>query len=90
MPKKSRDKGNTAEREVARLMGAVKISRMYQPGPDLEWRGLWVEVKRRKDGFKTLYKWLDDDASIVAMRSDRNEWLVAMPLNVFLDLMEDE
>ena len=86
----SRDKGAGGEREVAAIMGARKISRMYQPGPDLQMAdGRWVEVKRRKTGFKTLYKWLDDDASIIAMRADRKDWLVAMTLDTLLDMLSE-
>lgn len=88
MGKMSRDKGARREREVADLMGARKVSRMYQAGPDLLWRDRWVEVKARKDGFRQFYKWLQDDATIVAHRGDRQPWLVTMTLDDFLDLTE--
>ena len=88
--KPSRDKGQRGEREAARLLGAVKISRMYQPGPDLVMPdGRHVEIKRRKNGWKELYKWLGDDSQLVAMRADRREWLIAMTLDTFLDILEE-
>ena len=90
MPDKSRRKGANGEREAASLLGAIKISRMYQPGPDLQMPdGRWVEVKRRKSGWKQLYAWLADDAQIIAMRADRKEWLVCMTLDTFLDIQEE-
>ena len=77
----SRAKGNRRELEVAVLLGATKISRMYKPGPDLQMPdGRWVEVKARADGFKQLYKWLDDDASILALKADRKGWLIVQHL----------
>lgn len=42
------------------------------------WDKTW-EVKRRADGFKSLYKWLEK-ADTVAVRSDRKGWLVVMTL----------
>ena len=90
MPKASRDKGARAELEVARLLGATKVSRMYQPGPDLQMPdGRWVEVKRRKKAWSRLYDWLSDDAQILALRADREPWLVVMTLGTFLDIMEE-
>jgi hypothetical protein len=69
MSKRSRDKGQRTERAIVRLLrdrGVVceKISGMYRPGADLcvpllgAERG--VEVKCRTDGFRELYKWLDN------------------------------
>lgn len=88
MAEASRRKGARGEREAAEALGATKISRAYQPGEDLDWRGRAVEVKRRADGFKSLYKWLDD-AGLVMMRADRKDWLVAMRVEELLDLMEE-
>ena len=63
---------------------------MYRPGPDLQMPdGRWVEVKRRKNGWATLYKWLDGDASIIAMRADRKEWIVAMNLSTLMDMLDE-
>ena len=63
---------------------------MYQPGPDLQMPdGRFVEIKRRKNGWKQIYSWLSDDAQLVAMRADRKEWLIAMTLDTFLDILEE-
>ena len=54
---------------------------------------LRAEVKRRKDGFATLYGWIEDGhekPDIVAFRADRKPWLVAMPIDVFLRLIGRE
>ncbi len=90
MPDKSRRKGAKGEREAAALLGAVKISRMYQPGPDLQMPdGRFVEIKRRKKAWTEIYRWLDDDAQLLALRADKKEWLVCMTLNVFLDILDE-
>ncbi len=86
MGKASRSKGNRRELEIAKLLGATKVSRMYLPGPDLQMPdGRWVEVKARADGFKQLHKWLDDDASILCLKADRKGWLVVQHLEDWLD-----
>ena len=88
MGKAERDKGARREREVAQIMGAEKISRMYQEGPDLFWNGEWIEVKARANGFRTLYKWLEGEATIIAHKADRQPWLVTLTLEDFLRLTE--
>lgn len=84
----ARRKGAGGERELAALLpNAIKISRSYQPGADVVWMGYNIEVKRRSNGFKTDYKWLQD-APIVAKRADRKPWLVVLELDTLLDLMD--
>jgi hypothetical protein len=84
--KKSRDKGNRSELEIAKLLGARKISGFRRPGPDLVMPdGRFVESKVKADGFKLLYRWLDDDASILALRADRKGWLIVQRLEDWLD-----
>jgi len=86
----SRRKGAAGELEVAKLLGAVKISRQYLPGPDLQMPdGRYVEVKRLADGWKRIYKWLDDDAQILAMKADHKPWLITMHLSTYLDIIEE-
>jgi len=83
-----RRKGAQGERELASLLpGAHKISGMYLPGPDLDWNGYTVEVKRRADGFKFDYRHLQD-AQILAKRADRQDWLLTMRIDTMLDLMD--
>ena len=47
---------------------------------------LTAEVKRRRNGFKQLYGWLED-RNLVFMRADRKDWIVAMDIEFFLQLM---
>ena len=90
MGKASRDKGNRVELEIAKIMGARKISGFQRPGPDLVWRGLYVEVKARREGWTTLYRLLEDDSSILVLKADRKDPLVTLRLADFLDLVGDE
>ena len=47
-----------------------------------------IEVKRRKDGFKELYKFLEQDNSdMVFARADRKGWLVIMPVEQLISLL---
>lgn len=83
-----RSKGALGERELASLLpGAVKRSGMYTPGHDVDWMGMTVEVKRRRDGFKFDYRHLED-AQILAKRADRQDWLLTMRLDTLLDLLD--
>ena len=89
----SRTKGCNAERELVHLLTSLGFSARRVPlsgsmsatgfaGDVLVKDGLgeerW-EVKRRSQGFKKIYDWLSD-ASVVAVRSDRNGWIVCMRL----------
>lgn len=43
---------------------------------DVQLEGHKIECKRRKDGFRELYKWLDqDDADLLVVRADRKKRL---------------
>jgi hypothetical protein len=82
----SRRKGNRTELELAKLLGARKISGYMREGPDLVMPdGRFVESKVRADGFKLLYRWLEDDASILCLKADRKGWLVVQRLEDWLD-----
>jgi len=74
-------KGTRAETEFARLVGGkrVPLSGALEELPgDVEWPGVGTgEVKRRKDGFAQLYGWLADN-DFLALRRDRDEWLVVL------------
>ncbi len=86
---RSRRKGARRELEVAELLpGAVKISRMYQPGADLIWRSRLIEVKARADGFKFDYRHLRD-VSLLAKKADRQPWLITMELTTMLDMLDE-
>lgn len=87
MGKASRDKGSRGEGEIVKLLpGARRLSAPYRTGPDGIWRNLFYEVKRRKDGWKQLYGWLDDDSSLLFLRADRKDWLVVTSLSDFVAL----
>ena len=96
MGKSQRDKGARGEREVAELLGGKRIplsGAMQGYANDVELpNGLKVEVKRRASGFKQLYDWVYDEREkpdLVALRTDRRPWIIAMPLETFKKLMED-
>lgn len=86
MGKSQRDKGYRNEREFANLIngkriplsGACEGFKGDVSGLDLLW-----EVKVRGDGFKELYKWLEGKDAL-AVKADRKQWLVVIPLELFL------
>ena len=92
MGKSERRKGADAEREFARLIGGERVPLSGAAGGsytgDVIGLGLRWECKRRKDGFKQLYDWLDG-ADALAVRADRKPWLVVMPLERLLELIGD-
>lgn len=91
MGRASRDKGARAEREVAGLLGGRRVPLSGAAGgefagdviTELLGRG---EVKRRKDGFKELYRWLEGK-DFLALRADRRKWLVVVELDRLLALL---
>jgi hypothetical protein len=89
MSKRSRNTGSREERNLAKLLGATKISRTGYTGPDLNWNGHDVEVKYRGDGngFKLLYRWLHD-VQVLAVRSKRQPWLLVLEANTLLDMLD--
>ena len=89
MGRQSRDKGARTERAIVRLLqdrgfAAEKVSRMYQPGEDVsvpfDGKDLRVEVKCRRDGFKQLYKWLEQRDALI-LKADRREALLVVRLS---------
>ncbi|MEK4798044.1 hypothetical protein NYE37_03820 [Thermoactinomyces sp. FSL K6-2592] len=96
MGRSQKMKGNRTEREFAKLIGgrrvplsgSAKHSGQEYTG-DVEGLGMRWEVKARKDGFKTLYKWLSEEAvDGLAIKADRKDWLVVLPLDTFLAMRE--
>ena len=88
--KASRDKGNRIELLAkAELPGAVKISRMYQPGDDLRWLGRLVQVKGRAAAWKLLERWLPEDG-LLMLKADRRPFLVVMRPQTLRELMRGE
>lgn len=92
MGKASRDKGARREREIADLLGGQRIPLSGSAGGlfacDVEIPGFGkLEVKARKDGWKTLYAWLEGGADALALRADRQPWLIVLPLERFQELV---
>jgi hypothetical protein len=92
MGKSQRDKGARLERAFAKEIEGIRIplsgaSRHFKN--DVEGMGLKWEVKGRKDGFKQLYGWLEGEGkpNALAIKADRKEWLVVIPLSTFKKLM---
>jgi Holliday junction resolvase len=90
--RKSRDKGNRAERALVRffqdhgfaaervpLSGAAGGSYLGDMTLPLLGADHVVEVKARADGFRELYKWLDG-RDLLIVKADRREPLVVVPL----------
>lgn len=96
MGKASRNKGKRGELEFAKLIGGKRVPLSgAQDGfeGDVLGIGLKWEVKRRKDGFKTLYKWLENEREkpdALAIRADRKPWLVVIPLERFLKIIKGD
>jgi hypothetical protein len=87
----SKRKGSAGEREIAKLLGGQRVPLSGAAGGefagDVIVPGLGTgEVKRRRDGFKQIYKWLGDN-DFLAIRADRKEWLIVLPLDRLLRLM---
>lgn len=100
MGRMQKRKGSRREREFAALIGgqrvplsgAAKHAGEAHTGDvvggvgDLRW-----EVKARRDGFKTIYKWLEEEAvDALALKADRRGWLVVLPAELFKKLMEGD
>jgi hypothetical protein len=95
MPHASKAKGNRGEYELRDLFLARGIPARRVPlsgsAPDLPGDLIvnedqtW-EVKRRGQGFKRVYSWLQDSYA-VAFRADRSEWCVCLRLDDYLDLV---
>ena len=92
--RKSRNKGAAGEREALRLLnlygvhGERNLEQVRTAGhADLDTSIGTVEVKRRANGWKELYRWLEH-ADLVMLRSDRRPWLVVLPAKEYLVLVE--
>jgi hypothetical protein len=96
--KASREKGNRAERAIVKFLiergfAAERVPLSGSAGgsylgdltvPILEVDRV-VEVKCRADGFRELYKWLQD-RDILMVRADRKEPLVVLPLKLAAEI----
>jgi Holliday junction resolvase len=96
--RKSRDKGNRAERAIVRflqdrgfaaervpLSGSAGGSYLGDLTVPLLGADRVVEVKVRANGFRELYAWLTD-RDILIVRADRSEPLVVLPLSLAAEI----
>lgn len=94
--RKSKTKGSRRELEFAKLIDGKRtpLSGAVEGFPnDVEGLGLSWEVKARADGFKTLYKWIEDtreNPDALALKADRKQWLVVLTLEKFMELMKGD
>jgi len=92
MGKASRDKGQRREREFARLVGGEKVPlsgaiKGYSNDVKMP-NGKRVEVKARADGWKEIYKWIEDEREkpdLLALKADRKQWLIVMTLDEYMN-----
>lgn len=97
-------KGDSGEREIVDLFtlhdipahrvplsGSVKTAEGRYAGDvrftlnGTEWTG---EVKRRANGFKQDYQWLEE-GEVLFKRADRKDWLVTMRLKDLFTLIKE-
>jgi len=96
--RRSRDKGNRAERAIVRflqdrgfaaervpLSGSAGGSYLGDMTVPVAGRDLVAEVKVRGNGFNQLYDWLTNRDMLI-VRADRRERLVVIPLHLAADL----
>ena len=79
--RKLKEHGLSAERVP--LSGSTSFAK-----GDVVVEGLVGEVKLRKDGFRQIYKWLDDK-DLLFLKADRKPYLVVMELDEFMKLLID-
>jgi len=98
MSRASRDKGNRTERAIVRLLQDRGFAAERVPlsgaargrfGGDVSVPvlgiGRRVEDKCRGNGFRELYKWLDN-ADMLIVRADRREPLLVIPLKLAAEI----
>lgn len=99
--RRSRDKGNRAERAIVQflqdrglaaervpLSGAAGGSYVGDISIPVRGRDLCIEVKVRARGFQQLYQWLDGPVDALIIRQDRREPLFVGPLRLAADLVK--
>tara|TARA_R100000426_G_scaffold68884_1_gene47927 strand:- start:3849 stop:4154 length:306 start_codon:yes stop_codon:yes gene_type:complete len=92
MSKYARDKGARFEREFAKSIGGYRVPLSGAMGGeysgDVKGLGMTFECKVRKDGFKKIYEWLNNEhVDALAIKADRKDTLIVMPLETFMDYM---
>ena len=93
MSKSQRDKGARAEREFAQLTGGHRVplsGAVEGYEGDVICFDLKAQVKARGNGggFSLLYRWLEGH-DILAVKADRKQWLVVLPVDKFVQIMNE-
>lgn len=94
MGKSQRRKGYRGENQLVNYfkqynLNAVRIplsgSTEFQKG-DVVVEDFICEVKLRKDGFREIYKWLEN-ADVLFLKADRKEYLAVVRVDLLKDLL---
>jgi Holliday junction resolvase hjc len=97
--KAPRQKGNRGERALVRLLqdnglagervplsGSARGSYLGDVRAPVNGRDWTLEVKCRRGGFGSLYRWLQNRDALI-LKSDRKEFLVVLPLRRALEVV---
>lgn len=94
----SRRKGYRTEHEIVKKLRGYGINTRRVPlsggAPffsgdiliEINGKEYKCEVKARKDGFKQIYKWLEE-RDLLLIKADRKEYLVIIPLDLFINFI---
>ena len=101
MGRYERNKGIRAERQVVAILRELGLDARRVPlsGAAPHFKGdvqiytkagkLLAEVKVRRNGFTSLYRWLDESAGeILIIKQDRRPFLTVMPLDVLARILK--
>jgi Holliday junction resolvase len=103
MGKKQRIKGSSFEREMVNrhkdlgvdakrvpLSGATDFAKhdVIITKYDVMISGISAECKIRANGFKEIYKWLEENPDILFCRADRKEPFVVVPWTTWIQLLK--
>lgn len=97
MGKMQRNKGYRGEHNLVRILkeSGIKAKRIplsgateFQKG-DVQIQDFIAEVKLRKNGFKQIYKWLEN-SDILFIKADRKPYLAVIPLELLVDLLQNQ
>ena len=94
--KMQRTKGANFEREIVNKHKELGIDAKRVPlsgatdfaKHDVMISGISAECKIRANGFKEIYKWLEDNPDILICRADRKEPFVVVPWTMWIQLLK--
>jgi len=100
MGKKSKRKGYRIEHEIEGILRDSGITAKRIPLSGASWikgdmiinlngKEMIGEVKARKEGFKEIYKWIDNK-DFLFLRADRKDFLIVMNIKTFLELINGD